>query len=241
MDAKRILKYLRQLAKNNNRAWFLEHKPEYDAIRADFEQGVEQAIRRIVTFDPSIIRLTVKDCTYRFYRDTRFSNDKSPYKNHLGAYIAAHGKKALHGGYYLHLEPGHCMVACGNYWLPTNILTACRNEIMSNTNEWLRCVENPEFLKYFGNPSPTSFPSPTDVSSWDQPQGFGLERLKTCPSGFPRDWQYVDYLRQKDYCCWHQVSDDFFQGDQWLDAIVPMFRAAKPMMDMMNAVIDDYE
>ena len=186
MDAKRILKYLRQLAKNNNRTWFLEHKPEYDAIRTDFEQGVEQAIRRIVTFDPSIIRLTVKDCTYRFYRDTRFSNDKSPYKNHLGAYIAAHGKKALHGGYYLHLEPGHCMVACGNYWLPTNILTACRNEIMSNTDQWLRCVESPEFLKYFGNPSPTSFPSPTDVSSWDQPQGFGLERLKTCPSGFPR-------------------------------------------------------
>ena len=67
------------------------------------------------------------------------------------------------------------------------------------------------------------------------------ERLKTCPSGFPRDWQYVDYLRQKDYCCWHQVPDVFFQGDQWLDAIVPMFRAAKPMMDMMNAVIDDYE
>lgn len=48
MDAKRILKYLRQLAKNNNRTWFQEHRQEYDAVRADFEQGVEQAIRRIV-------------------------------------------------------------------------------------------------------------------------------------------------------------------------------------------------
>ena len=123
MDAKRILKYLRQLMANNNRAWYLEHKKEYDIIRADFEAGVQQAIGRIMTFDESIAHLTVKDCTYRFNRDTRFSNDKSPYKNHLGAYIAAHGKKALHGGYYLHLEPGHCLVACGNYWLPTNILT----------------------------------------------------------------------------------------------------------------------
>ena len=43
--------------------------------------GVEQAIRRIITFDPSVSHLTVKDCTYRFYRDTRFSNDKSPYNN----------------------------------------------------------------------------------------------------------------------------------------------------------------
>jgi uncharacterized protein (TIGR02453 family) len=99
MDAKRILKYLRQLMANNNRAWYLEHKKEYDIIRADFEVGVQQAIGRIMTFDESIAHLTVKDCTYRFNRDTRFSNDKSPYKNHLGAYIAAHGKKALHGGY----------------------------------------------------------------------------------------------------------------------------------------------
>ena len=97
MDAKRILKYLRQWRRITNRTWFQEHRKEYDAIRADFEQGVEQAIRRIITFDPSVSHLTVKDCTYRFYRDTRFSNDKSPYKNHLGAYIAAHGKKALHG------------------------------------------------------------------------------------------------------------------------------------------------
>jgi hypothetical protein len=37
------------------------------------------------------------------------------------------------------------------------------------------------------------------------------------------------------------VPDDFYQGDQWLGGIEPMFRAAKPMMDMMNAVIDDYE
>ena len=112
---------------------------------------------------------------------------------------------------------------------------------MGNTDEWLRCVRSAEFLKYFGNPNPTSFKAPTDVSSWDQPQGFGLERLKTCPAGFPRDWPYVEYLRQKDYCCWHQVPDDFFQGDRWLDDAERMFRAAKPMMDMMNSVIDDYE
>ena len=236
MDAKRILKYLRQLRTNNNRAWYMEPKAEYDAVRADFERGVQQAIGRIMTFDETIAHLTVKDCTYRFYRDTRFSNDKSPYKTHLGAYIAAHGKKSLHGGYYLHLEPGHCLVACGNYWLPTNILTSCRNEIMGNTEEWLKRVENAEFQKYYGRVE-----APADMATWDQPQGFGMERLKTCPSGFPRDWEHVEYLRQKDYCCWHRVDDSFFEGDHWLDEIETMFRAAKPMMDMMNSVIDDYE
>lgn len=150
MDAKRILQFLKDISANNNRQWFAEHKDEYTAVRTDFENGVAQAITRIAAFDPSIAHITVKDATYRFYRDTRFSADKSPYKRHLGAYIAAHGRKALHGGYYIHLEPGHCLVSCGNYWLPTNILTSCRNEIMGNIGEWLKCVENDAFLKMFG-------------------------------------------------------------------------------------------
>ncbi len=232
MESKKILKFLRQVSVNNNRPWFQAHKRDYETARAAFEQGISQALERIMTFDEEIAHVALKDCLYRFYRDTRFSPDKSPYKNHLGAYINAKGKKALRGGYYIHLEPGGCLVAVGNYWLPTNILTACRNEIMGNTAEWLKCVESDEFLKYFGA---------SEQVGWEDAQGFGLERLKTCPSGFPRDWEYVKYLRMKDYCCWHHVSEEFFEGDDWLDEIEKMFRAAKPMMDFTNAVIDDYE
>jgi len=232
MDTKRIMKYLRELSKHNDRAWFQEHKSEYNAVRADFEDGVAKAIVRITEFDPTVAQLTVRDCTYRFNRDTRFSPDKSPYKTHLGAYISAKGKKSLHGGYYLHLEPGHSLLATGSYWLPTNILTSCRNEIMGNEEEWLRCVESEQFLRYYGAP---------EDAGWDSPQGFGLERLKTCPSGFPRDYQHVRYLRLKNYCCWHRVPDHFFDGDKWLEEMVPMLQAAKPMMDFTNSVIDDYE
>ena len=244
MDTKRILGFLKQVAANNNRPWFQEHKSEYEAVRADFEQGVQQALERIVTFDPETAHLKVKDCTYRFYRDTRFSPDKSPYKNHFGAYINAKGKKALRGGYYLHLEPGHCLVAVGNYWLPTNILTSCRNEMMANTDEWLKCVENKVFLKYFSDvrkKQPEGEKQSEWEESWNSPQGFGLTKLKTCPSGFPRDWEHVKYLRLKDYCAWHHVPDDFFEGDGWLDEMERMCKAAKPMMDFTNAVIDDYE
>jgi len=241
MDQKRIIRFLRQVMANNNRAWFQEHKAEYEAVKAEFEHGVAQAIERVITFDEEIVHVAVKDCTYRFYRDTRFSPDKSPYKNHFGAYINAKGKKALRGGYYLHMEPGHCLVAVGNYWLPTNILTSCRNEMMANTDLWLKCVESKAFQTYFGSPNTNSIKETSDVSTWDQPQGFGLEKLKTCPAGFPKDWPYVHYLRLKDYCVWHAVLDTFFDGDGWLDEMERMFRAAKPMMDFMNAVIDDYE
>jgi uncharacterized protein (DUF2461 family) len=117
--------------------------------------------------------------------------------------------------------------------------------MMGNTAVWLKCVENETFLKYFGNDEASSINTPTDIGSvavqWDQPQGFGLAKLKTCPSGFPKDWPHVKYLRLKDYCAWHAVSNTFFENDNWLDEMERMFRAAKPMMDFMNSVIDDYE
>lgn len=232
MKSTKILNFLREIRVNNNKNWMQSHKEEYLEARKEFENGINSVIACIAEFDPSIKHITVKDATYRFNRDTRFSLDKSPYKTHLGAYIAAHGKKALHGGYYIHLEPDHCLVSCGNYWLPTNILTSCRNEIMANINQWREIVESKNFLELFGTPG---------EGTWDSPKGFGLEHLKTAPSGFPRDYEFIKYLRMKDYCCWKAVSDTFFEDTCWLEKMSDIFKVGKPMMDFINSVIDDYE
>jgi hypothetical protein len=76
--------FLQKIAANNNREWFNDHKQEYLEAKEEFERVVDDAIKAIGTFDASIAHLTAKDCVYRFYRDTRFSKDKSPYKKHLG-------------------------------------------------------------------------------------------------------------------------------------------------------------
>ena len=232
MDTKRIMRFLKDISANNNREWYMAHKNEYDIVRHDFEQGVALAIPRIARIEPEVSRLSVKDCTYRFYRDTRFSADKSPYKRHFGAYIAAHGKKSHHGGYYIHLEPGHCLLACNDYCLPSDILNACRNDIMGNIDAWLACVANRRFINYFGRPG---------EGRWDDEKGFGLEHLKTCPAGFPRQYEHIEYLRMKDYCCWKHVPDTFFEGDRWLDEMMKVFEVAKPMVDFINNVVDHYE
>ena len=41
MDAKRILKYLRQLSANNNREWFHAHKAEFDASEVYLQKRPE--------------------------------------------------------------------------------------------------------------------------------------------------------------------------------------------------------
>ena len=63
MNQKSILRFLRQVMANNNREWFQEHKKDYEAVRAEFERGVQQAIERIMTFDQEIAHVQVKDCT----------------------------------------------------------------------------------------------------------------------------------------------------------------------------------
>ena len=103
-----ILDFLKDVAAHNDRGWFAGHKGQYEEACGFFEEMVQALIHRIAAFDGSVAHLTVKDCTYRFYRDTRFSEDKSPYKRHFGAYINACGKKSWHSGYYFHLQPGEC-------------------------------------------------------------------------------------------------------------------------------------
>jgi len=240
MNSSIILSYLRDIAANNNREWFQEHKPQYEKAKKEFADAVESVIKGIAKFDSSVSHLTAKDCIFRFNRDVRFSPDKSPYKRHFGAYISAKGKKALHGGYYIHLQPGNCFIATGAYWLPTYILTACRNEIMANIDTWRKAVEDGRFVSYYGYVGENTMQEYTDGDRMS-PKGFGMNHLKKAPKDFPSDWQFVDYLKMKDYCCWHTVEESFFESDRWIDQVMDMYRTAKPMMDFTNAVIDDYE
>ena len=110
---------------------------------------MEGLIARISEFEPEVGRLSPHDCTYRIYRDVRFSNDKRPYKLHMGAYINSHGKKSMHGGYYIHFQPGNCFAAGGCYCLDNKTLKAIRESIVDNLDEFRNIVEKNEFKSLF--------------------------------------------------------------------------------------------
>ena len=88
-----ILTFLDDVLHNNNRPWFQEHKKQYQTAQANFNALAEQIIAGVQKFDNNCKGLTLKDCTYRFYRDTRFSPDKRPYKTHFGVFVCPEGKK----------------------------------------------------------------------------------------------------------------------------------------------------
>lgn len=221
MNVPVIFQFLKDLSENNNREWFQEHRAEYEVVREEFEKLLAAAITRISMFDESIRSVQPKDCTYRIYRDTRFSADKTPYKTHLGGYINAKGKKSDHCGYYIHLEPGNCMLAGGSYCPPPNILKALRQSIYENIDEYVSIVEDPSFKQYF--------------------PVIGESFLKTAPKGFPKDFKHIDYLKCKDFTCVYKVDDSFFMDANWLDKMEEVFVQLKRFSDFTNFTIDDLE
>ena len=221
MDVAAIFQFLRELSRHNDREWFNAHKDWYKQAQADFDLLLTGVIVRIAAFDESVRGIQAKDCTYRIYRDTRFSPDKTPYKTHFGGYINAKGKKSDHCGYYVHLQPGNCMLAGGSYCPPAPLLKAMRQAVYDNIDEFRSIVEDPAFRQYF--------------------PVIGENFLKTAPKGFPKDFPYLKYLQCKEYTVYCGLPDDFFESAGFLDRMDDIFRQMKRFADFMNYTIDDFE
>ena len=71
--------FLQDLKANNNRDWFMENKPRYEAEREHIIAFADDVLAKMKTHD-DIETVSGKKSLYRIYRDIRFSKDKTPYK-----------------------------------------------------------------------------------------------------------------------------------------------------------------
>lgn len=219
---KEILDFLGQLACNNNREWFEAHKDTYTRCRKQFEEFSAEYLRRLSEIDPALNGLQPKDCIWRIYRDVRFSSDKRPYKEWFGVFPAAKGgKKSDRGGYYVHLQPGHCLFA-GGIWCPNkDLLHALRSEILANYDEVEDIFANPQTHKYFRD--------------FDTDQ-----MLKKVPQGFPADFVHADWLKRKAFTFSTPISDEQVCAPDFLDHVLDIATAAKPLNDFLNYTFEEY-
>ena len=217
---KETLDFLKELSCNNNRDWFESNKERYLKIKEHIETFTQDLINGISEFDESAKYLRARDCTYRIYRDTRFSQDKTPYKTHIGIFInPPYGKKSFRMGYYLHLEPDNSMIGVGNICLPSPMISAIRKSIKDNIEEYLGIIENPEFKKIF--------------------KKIGENPVKTAPKGFSKDWEYIELVKPKDYYTSHNLTDKEVIANNLFKKVISTFRTGKPFMDFINYTVDE--
>ena len=220
---KKILDFLKELQQNNNRDWFQAHKDEWLAVQKDYHAFADELISRISAFDDTINGLTAKDCTYRIYRDVRFSKDKSPYKTWLGTYVCRGGKKSGFSGYYFQVSAdegtgfnGH-ILAAGDYCADPKVLKTIREDIINGDGDFdaiIRQQIDPRF----------------HLSAEFQ--------LKRVPQGFPADHPYADYLKYKVYSIEMEVDDAFVLAPDLARRVADLFRTTKPFLDYVNRAIE---
>lgn len=218
---KQIITFLQELQANNNREWFNANKSRYVILQNRFNEFVDELITEIGHFDPSVTGLTAKDCTYRIYRDVRFSADKSPYKTHMGAFICPKGKKSGYSGYYFHIGtggdgyPNGHMLAAGDYCCDAKVLQILREDIVDGNGD-------------FDNIVRSVYPT------------FRLDRecaLKRNPKGFEQETRYNEYIRLKNFCLAHTPTEEFIYSYNLAKRVAELFRMTKPFLDYINRAI----
>ena len=120
--------FLRALARNNDREWFNERKAVYETeLKEPMLAIIRQVTDAMTDFAPEHVRPAEKTY-FRIYRDTRFSKDKRPYKDHVAAWWSHQGLGKTSGaGFYFHVSPKEVTIAAGAYMPEKEQLAAIRH------------------------------------------------------------------------------------------------------------------
>jgi uncharacterized protein (TIGR02453 family) len=119
--SKQTVKFFKDLAAHNNRAWFESHRDVYESDVMAPSRGFIEAIgARLKPAIPRIVAVPkVNKGIFKINRDTRFSLDPTPYKTNLGLYLWEGPRPRLESaGFYFHLEPPDLMIGGGMYMFP---------------------------------------------------------------------------------------------------------------------------
>lgn len=207
--------YLKKLKKNNNREWFNAHKDEYLKELQLVEVFADALLRDLNAHD-MIETLSGKKSLHRIYRDTRFSNDKTPYKTKWsGSFSRA--TKYRRGGYHFNIEQGNTFIA-GGFWAPIpQDLKRIRDDISFDVAPLRKIVKSKMFVSMFGT--------------------LKGEQLKTTPQGFDASHEAIDLLRYKQFLLIRHFSDKEVVSKQFLKEAGLTFKAMRPFFNYMSEIL----
>lgn len=208
-----------EVAANNNREWFAANKGRYEVLRSWWTEQLQILIDEMSRFEPSLAHVEAKSCLYRFYRDTRFSNDKSPYKTYFSALISPTGRQCERACYYFHQGADETLIY-GGLWCPQGaMMRKVRKAIIDNVDEFRSITETKDIER--------------DFPGWYGP------KLKTAPKGYDRNHPDIDLLRLTEYGKVHCFSQELFNRPDWQKIVAAMLAELKPMIDFLNYSIDE--
>ena len=212
--------FLRNLARHNDREWFQPRKAQFEAeLKEPMLAVIRKVTEAMLEFAPSFVRPAEK-CLFRIYRDTRFSNDKRPYKSHVAAWWSHQGLQKTSGaGYYFHLSAKEVIVAAGAYMPEKDQLSQIRHWLLDHHAEFRKLLQKPTvrkaLLEFEGNP------------------------LTRPPKGFPCEHQGMDLICCRQWGLAATLPAETAQKKDFAATLVRYFKLAAPVVDALNTPIAD--
>jgi uncharacterized protein (TIGR02453 family) len=212
------LTFLRNLAKHNDREWFTPRKAVFEA---ELKQPMLAIVRKVTDamadFAPSFVRPAEKSL-FRIYRDTRFSNNKLPYKTHVAAWWSHQGLEKTSGaGYYFHVSAKEVVIAAGAYMPEKDQLAAIRHWLLEHHVEFRKLLEKSAVRKTF-----TEF------------EGNALIRP---PKGFPKEHPALDLIRCRQWGLATTLPAEVALEPGIAATVIRHFKLAAPVVDALNTPI----
>ncbi|MDO8360718.1 MAG: DUF2461 domain-containing protein [Devosia sp.] len=221
MFSKATLSFLDELAANNNRAWFEENKPRYEAlVREPALDFIAAMGPQLAQFAPNFRAEPKKmgGSLMRVFRDTRFSHDKTPYKTNIGIQFRhALGKDVHAPGFYVHIATDECFLGVG-CWHPEPVtLGRIRDRVAAKPEAWFAARDDKKFRAQY--------------------ELVG-DSLKRAPQGYAMDHVALDDLKRKDFIGLAPLSFDDVTGSGLVKLAGARFAAAKPFMKFLCDAVD---
>jgi uncharacterized protein (TIGR02453 family) len=212
------LAFLRNLARHNDRAWFTPRKAIFEA---ELKEPMLAIIRKVSaameSFAPAFVRPAEK-CLFRIYRDTRFSNNKLPYKTHVAAWWSHEGLEKTSGaGYYFHIDAKEVIIAAGAYMPEKDQLAAIRHWLLEHHAEFRRLLQKPAVRKTFSE--------------------FEGNALTRPPKGFPCEHPAIDLIRCRQWGLSTSLPASEALKPGFAATLIRHFRLAAPVVDALNTPI----
>jgi uncharacterized protein (TIGR02453 family) len=216
------LKFLRSLARNNDRLWFDPRKSTYEReLKLPMLALIDEVNHALATFAPDHVRQPQK-AMLRIYRDTRFDASRGlpakPYKTNVAAWwIRAGLEKTSGAGFYFHISPKETVIAAGIYMPTKDQLLALRRHIEAHHTELRRILANKKLRAAMDE-----FESPT---------------LKRAPRGFPADSPAIDLLLHQRWGVSTTLPAETALKPTLVKEITTRFALAAPLIHFLNTPI----
>jgi uncharacterized protein (TIGR02453 family) len=209
------IKFLRDLAKHNDREWFEPRKHIYEAeLKAPMLAIVGEVNEQMADFAADFIRPPQKSMM-RIYRDVRFSKNKAPYKTNVAAWWARHGlEKTSGGGFYFHVTATDVHVAAGCYMPEKEQLLAIRRMLLERHEEYRAIVSSKNLTAMM--------------------HSFDGMKMTRGPKGFPAEHPALDLIMQRQWGVSSELPVESALGPGFVKEIVKRFKLAAPLVSLLN-------